>query len=403
MNRKAATLVYQARSRRIFAAYSGKATGTSSRMRSMTTTVGNDNNVNTCDWFRPRRPSRYGLDRILSRAVPPRGPLDPNSLDLRREPFVLDADEDDYDDNNDEDKPTTNAYMNASFDPELTEKEIGLEAASLIHRTMFDRANSKYLDYENVLRDFNALVAPRGSTEALIAERRALLEMETEEEREEYINSLEKRIDEARIKHYGLGDEDLPEREEDELFQDEEQRELDLLEGCDIKPHHDWSETVIRVDRVQKVTKGGTILRYRCLVVGGNTKGFAGFGIGKANGPQEAAALASRLCKKNIFFTPRYLGSGLTHDLIGKHNSCRVYLRAVPPGYGLRGHDLIQEILSAFGISDCCAKSHGNRNIYNVVYATFKALLTHESIEDIAMKTGKRLINLERAKRLQLR
>jgi len=386
------------RSRSIFAVCPSSSATARCCIRSMSTSEGSISSKS--DWFRPRRPSRYGLDRILSRAVPPRGPLDPNSFDTRREPIILDRDsEEDVDD-----EEISTAYLNASFDPELTEKEIGPAAAALIRSAMLERANN-FNDIETVLRDINTIVAPRGSTEALIGARRALLEMETEEERKEYENTLQKILDEERIRSLELGQDDLPERseEEDELFQDEEERELELAQSYDIQPHHNWSETVIRVDRVQKVTKGGTILRYRCLVVGGNTKGFAGFGIGKANGPQEAAALASRLCKKNIFFTPRYLGSGITHDLVGKHNSCRVYLRAVPIGFGLKGHDLIQEILGAFGITDCSAKSHGNRNIYNVVYATFKALLTHESVEDIAMKTGKRLINLERAKRLQLK
>jgi small subunit ribosomal protein S5 len=402
MNHRVVSIVARVRSRSLLPTCNSKvSTVPMYTMRSMSTSSSTSVGGKQSDWFRPRRPSRYGLDRILSRAVPPRGPLNPNSIDTFREPFVLDDDDEDGD--YEEDTSTTAAYLNASFDPELTEKEVGPEAAAIIHRAIFDSANSKYLDFENVLRDLNSFVAPRGSTEALIAERRAFLEMETEEERQMYSDALQKKLDEARTHSYGVGDDDLPERPYDEFFQDEEDKERALLTGCDIQPHHDWSETVIRVDRVQKVTKGGTILRYRCLVVGGNTKGFAGFGIGKAGGPQEAAALASRLCKKNIFFTPRYLGSGLTHDLVGKHNSCRVYLRAVPPGFGLRGHDLIQEILTSFGISDCVAKSHGNRNIYNVVYATFKALLTHDSIEDIAMRRGKRLINLERAKRLQFR
>jgi small subunit ribosomal protein S5 len=72
----------------------------------------------------------------------------------------------------------------------------------------------------------------------------------------------------------------------------------------------------------------------------------------------------------------------------------------VSPDYGLHGHPLIVEILKYAGISDACGKSHGNRNPYNVVYATFKALMTHESLEEIAMKRGKKLLNLQRARRL---
>jgi len=165
-------------------------------------------------------------------------------------------------------------------------------------------------------------------------------------------------------------------------------------------------------------------VRYRALVIGGNGNGAAGFGIGKAASPNEAIVKACKHCKRNVFYVDRYLNTGLSYDLAGKHNSCRVRLRAVSPDYGLHGHPLIVEILKYAGISDACpdyglhghpliveilkyagisdacGKSHGNRNPYNVVYATFKALMTHESLEEIAMKRGKKLLNLQRARRL---
>jgi small subunit ribosomal protein S5 len=144
------------------------------------------------------------------------------------------------------------------------------------------------------------------------------------------------------------------------------------------------------------------MVRYRCLVVGGNTQGCAGFGIGKAHSPREATDIALKMCKRNIFFMDRYQGAGLSRDLVGKHNSCRVTLRAVEPNKGLNGHPLVMDILTYFGITDCVAKSHGNRNIFNVVRATFKAIMTHESMEEIALKRGKRLLNIERAARLQI-
>jgi small subunit ribosomal protein S5 len=159
---------------------------------------------------------------------------------------------------------------------------------------------------------------------------------------------------------------------------------------------------IVRVDRVQKVQKGGTMVRYRALVVGGNARGCAGFGIAKANSPQEATQLATRQCKRNIFFVDRHKGTALTRDLAGRHNSCKVTLRAVDVNYGLHGHPLVSDILLYCGITDCTAKTYGNRNQYNVVRATFKALMTHESMEDTAMKRGKRIMNLERAKRLQI-
>mmetsp|Transcript_23793 Transcript_23793/g.36603 ORF Transcript_23793/g.36603 Transcript_23793/m.36603 type:complete len:144 (-) Transcript_23793:413-844(-) len=140
----------------------------------------------------------------------------------------------------------------------------------------------------------------------------------------------------------------------------------------------------------------------RVLVVGGNGNGCAGFGIGKAAETSDAILLAARETQRNIFFVDRFLGRGLSTDLIGKHNSCKVTLRASPIGSGSTGNELMQEICNMFGIADVACKSYGNRNPYNVVRATFKALMTHESMRDIALKRGKKLVNLERAHRLRI-
>lgn len=125
-----------------------------------------------------------------------------------------------------------------------------------------------------------------------------------------------------------------------------------------------------------------------------------GFGIGKSTDPMEAVNKASRKTKRNIFFVDRYQGDGITTDLAGKQNSCKVVIRATDNG--LRGNELIREILKRFGITNAASKAYGKRNPYNVVMATFKALMTHESLEDIALKRGKRIMSLDRAIRLQI-
>lgn len=109
---------------------------------------------------------------------------------------------------------------------------------------------------------------------------------------------------------------------------------------------------------------------------------------------------ASKKTKRNIFFVDRYQGNGITTDLAGKQNNCKVVLRATDNG--LRGNELIREILKRIGITNVAAKAYGKRNPYNVVQATYKALMTHESIEDISLKLGKRLMSLDKAKRLQI-
>mmetsp|Transcript_19281 Transcript_19281/g.29701 ORF Transcript_19281/g.29701 Transcript_19281/m.29701 type:complete len:249 (+) Transcript_19281:478-1224(+) len=240
------------------------------------------------------------------------------------------------------------------------------------------------------------MTAAHGSTEQRVAERRALA-MGTwdKEDRKQFQQDLDKVVEEQRIKDMGFEDDNV-ELSEDQLQTDDEEQGEDPNRLA----HGEWGETVIQIDRVQKVQRGGTIVRYRCLMVGGNSNGCAGFGVGKAATPNEATEAASRQCRRNIFFVDRYNGHGITRDLGGRHNSCRVMLRATDASRGLRGHPLMREILIYFGVTNCSCKSWGNRNPFNVVRATFKALATHESLDDIAMKRGKRLLNVERMQRL---
>jgi small subunit ribosomal protein S5 len=282
-------------------------------------------------------------------------------------------------------------------DADLT-KAVGPDAASALK--YIERYGDRQMGHEDFLRAADFMTSDLGTTEDLVGRRRGLMEAWSPQEAKE----LEERLDE------------LIEEEADNAWQTVPWNENLMSDDKDFKPIRNdeedvdpnqmafgpWSDTVVRVDRVQKVQRGGTMVRYRALVIGGNLNGCAGFGVAKANAPNEATAAASRMAKRNIFFIDRYNGSGLTNDLAGRHNSCRVHLRSVNNNKGLNGHPLIMEILKYFGITDCTAKSHGNRNVYNVVRATFKAIMTHESLEDIALKRGKRLMNLERAKKLRI-
>lgn len=251
--------------------------------------------------------------------------------------------------------------------------------------------------HESSLRIADYLTAKPGSTEDLVGRRRAFMHSSPSEQKL-LESQLELLLEEADKDTWQDISWNQPPSNEKETYSNMTSTQEDPMQ----KAFGDWSETIVRVDRVQKVQRGGTMVRYRALVIGGNLNGCAGFGVAKANAPNEASAAAARIAKRNLFFVDRYNGSGLTSSLAGRHNSCKVTLRAVNPNRGLSGHPLVTEILKYFGISDCAAKSHGNRNVYNVVRATFKAIMTHESLEDVALKRGKRLMNLERAKRLKI-
>jgi len=129
----------------------------------------------------------------------------------------------------------------------------------------------------------------------------------------------------------------------------------------------EWVETIVAVDRVQKIITGGSIMSYRVLVVVGNGNGAGGYGVGKALDPAAATARAIRAAKKSLVTVDRFKMTSLVHSCEGKHNSCRVVLRAVPPGYGMKGSRTTQAILTSMGIGDCTAKAVGRRTPFAVV------------------------------------
>mmetsp|Transcript_18597 Transcript_18597/g.22832 ORF Transcript_18597/g.22832 Transcript_18597/m.22832 type:complete len:361 (+) Transcript_18597:3-1085(+) len=156
-----------------------------------------------------------------------------------------------------------------------------------------------------------------------------------------------------------------------------------------------WAETIVRIDRVQKVVKGGNITKYRALVVIGNLMGAGGYSYGKGVTPQDAVARASRKAKQDLHFIERFKGCALAHDVKGKFNSCIVNIFATPPGYGARGSILGRAILKQLGFSSFTIKAHGRRTPSSYVYATFDALAQLQSPEDMARARGRRLFEIE--------
>jgi len=255
---------------------------------------------------------------------------------------------------------------------------------------------------DSQLRAVDWLTAEQGSTEDAIMRRRAFADGAwNEKEREKMKQDMDQMAEELREMQFDLEDKDVkittpsPEEGEDGVEEDQEEDEKSLVAGCP------WRDMIVDISRVQKVTRSGTIVTYRALVVGGNARGVAGFGVGKGSEPDVATASAKRHCHRNIFFLEAYQGSGITHDLVGKHNNCKVVIRAVSQGYGIHGNQLIQDILLAFGVTNATAKAYGRRNKYSVVYATFKAIMTHKSLESVSLARGKKFLTLDRARRLE--
>mmetsp|Transcript_2402 Transcript_2402/g.3475 ORF Transcript_2402/g.3475 Transcript_2402/m.3475 type:complete len:166 (+) Transcript_2402:1202-1699(+) len=149
-------------------------------------------------------------------------------------------------------------------------------------------------------------------------------------------------------------------------------------------------------DRTQKITKSGQITTYRTLVTVGNANGTGGFGMGRGASPDLSLKRAFREARKNLMYVDRYKMYGLNYPLYGEHNSLRVYIYPMKRGKGLRAGRVVEGILEGFGIADATAKSIGRRHPYSVVRATFNALNGHESLHEIALRRGRRLLSIHK-------
>jgi len=137
---------------------------------------------------------------------------------------------------------------------------------------------------DETMRLADYLSSATGSTEDLVGERRGLM-IDDDEEEDEYgegIKEFEKNLKLMKEEQSEFSFKDLPwkEDEEDNDNKNSHNKEdkmksnstgMSMEDGEDLnqKAFGPWSETIIKVDRVQKVQRGGTMVRYRALVVGG--------------------------------------------------------------------------------------------------------------------------------------
>ena len=157
----------------------------------------------------------------------------------------------------------------------------------------------------------------------------------------------------------------------------------------------DIKDTVVAINRVTKVVKGGKNLSFSALVVVGDGHGVVGFGVGKAKEVPSAIKKGIEAAKKNLIRVA-LAGTTIPHAVLGNFGAGSVLLKPAPDGTGIIAGAAVRAVVESAGITNIMTKSLGSANPHNVVRATVAGLDALKDPALIARMRGKDLADLTR-------
>lgn len=147
-------------------------------------------------------------------------------------------------------------------------------------------------------------------------------------------------------------------------------------------------ETVVTINRVSKVVKGGKRFSFGALVVVGDGKGGVGCGLGKAKDIQFSIQKGAQRARKSMIQFPLYHQT-IPHEVVGTFGAGKVWMKPAAPGTGVIAGGGVRAVLEAAGIKNILTKSLGSSNAFSMIYATMEALKQLRTKDDIMKLRGR--------------
>lgn len=141
-------------------------------------------------------------------------------------------------------------------------------------------------------------------------------------------------------------------------------------------------EKVVKINRVNKVVKGGKRLAFAALIIVGDEKCKVGMAIGKSKEVPLAIKKGIENAKKHLYTIPIVNGT-IPHQIIGKFGASTVVLRPARPGTGVIAGGSVRVLLEVCGVKDIVAKQTGSSNAINAARAALDGLLRLKTLDSL--------------------